>query len=149
MNSEPRKDRWIRLSDLGRRLAAANDNLKGSSRRKQRQHAYRALLAAEDFHGEKFHKRWRGRIYVNAHALDRIRLPGERVLSDLEQDVADLSSKTRHLHRQVNDQGSRIRNLENWRKLTSQYLADVAALEGNESDSKETSNPGRVRACAR
>jgi hypothetical protein len=147
--NEPRNDRWIQLSDLGRRLAGTDEKLKNSSRRTRRQYAYRALRAAEEFHGEKFHKRWRGRIYVNANALDRIRLPEERVLSDLEKNVADLSSKTRHLHRQVNDHGSRLRNLESWRRLTAQYLSDVATLEGNESDSKETSNSGRVRACAR
>ncbi len=106
-------------------------------------------MDAEEFQGESFSKRWRGRIYVNINALDRIRPHDDQALSALEQSVADLNEKTRHLHRQANDHGARIRNLESWRRLTTKYIADSAGLEGAESAPGMTSNPGRVRACAR
>jgi hypothetical protein len=149
MTGEPRKDRWIRLYDLGRALQKNDDGLSALSRRALRQRVYRMVRDAEVFNGERYTKRWRNRLYVNVSAIDRIKPVDDQRLGQLEIHQVEAAAKIRHLERQSNAHGSRIRNLEKWRELTQQYMADVAALQCAENDSTQTAKGARVGAHAR
>jgi hypothetical protein len=147
--NEPRKDRWIRLFELGAILRKTDEDLAKLGRRALRQRVYRMVRTAEDFHGERFTKRWRNRFYVNVSAMDRIKPPDDQRMGQLETNQRDARAKIAKLERQTNAHGARIRNLEKWRELTQRYMADVAALECAENDSEGPVNLGRVRAHAR
>lgn len=149
MTVEPRRDRWIRLYDLGRLLQKNDGALEKLSRRALRQRVHRMVREAEVFHGERYTKRWRNRLYVNVSAIDRIKPIDDQRLGQLEVNQADAAAKLRRLERQSNAHGSRIRNLEKWRELTQRYMADVAELECAENDSRTESPETGVRACAR
>ncbi len=149
MSAEPRKDRWIRLYDLGRILQKSDEELLQLSRRALRQRIYRMVREAEVFHGERYTKQWRNRLYVNVSALDRIKPVDDQRLGQLEINQSNAGAKIRKLERQSNSHGSRIRNLEKWRELTQRYVADVAALQCAENDSKTDAPAGRVGGHAR
>jgi hypothetical protein len=134
--TEPRADRWIRLYDLGVILRKTHTDLQGLSRRVLRQRVYRIVRTAESFHERRFTKLWRGRLYVSVNALDEIKPPDDQRLGQIEINQVDARTKIARLERQSNSHGARIRNLEKWRELTQQYMADVAALECAENDSK-------------
>jgi hypothetical protein len=149
MNAEPRKDRWIRLYDLGCSLRRSDAQLAKLNRQALRKRVLRMVREAEAFHKERFTKQWRNRLYVNVSALDRIKPPDDQRLGQLETHQADARVKISQLERQSNAHGARIRNLEKWRELTQQYMTDVAALQCAENESEPDTKLGRVGGHAR
>lgn len=127
--TEPRRDRWVRLYDLGLLLQKRNSRLADVGRRRLRQYAQRVVKEYEDMHDCRISKLWRGRMYVNVSAIDELVPPDEQVIGGLERAQVDLNAKVRHLERQQNAHGARIRNLEKLQQLTSKYLSDVAGIK--------------------
>lgn len=140
--NEPRRERWIRLYDLGKALQKTTPELAALKRAALRKRVYRMVREAERFHAERFTKTWRNRLYVSVSALDRIKPVDDQRLGQLEMNQALHGQKLRYLERQSNAHGSRIHKLERWRELTQQYMADVAALECVENDSRTDAKAG-------
>jgi hypothetical protein len=138
----PRPDRWVRLYDLGRALQKSDARLMKLGRRALRQRVYRMVRELELFHERSFSRTWRNRLYVSVSAIDRIKPVGDQRLGELETNQAAQGQKLRAVERQTNALGSRVRNLEKWRELTSKYMADVAALECADSDSEPQRRAG-------
>jgi hypothetical protein len=145
----PRPDRWIRLFDLAQSMQKTDARLAKLRRPSLRRAVARMVREAERFHNESFTMMWKSRMYVNVSAIDRIKPLGDRRLGELESGYADVSQKVRHLERQSNAHGSRIRKLERWRELTEGYITACGALDRDESESKAIPNLGGVGAHAR
>jgi hypothetical protein len=131
----PRRDRWVRLYELGQLLQKKDKRLEKLGRRALRQHAHRVVLEFEDMHGERITKKWRSRLYVSVGALDALLPLDEQVISRVERNQAEANQKIKALERQTNAHGSRIRTLERWRELTTEYVANISKLVGLETDS--------------
>lgn len=139
--TEPRKDRWIRLYDLGAILQKSDKRLATLGRSALRKRVLRMVREAEAFHAERFMKQWRNRLYVNVSSLDRIKPVDDQRLGQLETHQAESGQKIRNLERQSNAHGARIRNLEKWRELTQRYVTAVAELQCAENESEPAMNP--------
>lgn len=130
----PRRDRWLSLLDVAALLEKLEPKLSKLNRRERRRWVRRIAQRAERRDAERYTKRVGRELYVSRNAIETLLPWSPEALSELERGLADLAQNQRALQRQVNGQGARIKNLEEWRKLTVEYIARSAGLNGPRSD---------------
>jgi hypothetical protein len=102
--------------------------IKQERRSERRRAALREVRRMEKRQGERYLHR-RGREYVvSVRALENLQRDGEVTLTGIEHSVAELAQIQRVMRRQIQSHGSRIKNLEEWRALTTRYIADCSTL---------------------
>ena len=126
----PRRDRWISMGELADLIEIRNEKLVSMTRRERVRHARRLVRRAERRDTERYTKRIGRGLYVSVRAVETLMAWDPEALSEIERQQGELAQEHRDIKRQVNGHGARIRNLEKWRELTTQYLADVSALDG-------------------
>lgn len=130
MKQKPRRDRWVSYEQLATLAEAIRPELKGLPSKSRRQYARRLVRRVEKLHAERYTKRFGREVLVSVSAIEYLLPPDATTVSALEKSVDELVKKHAELKRQVNGHGARLRNLEDWRKLTGDYLEAVARLNG-------------------
>jgi hypothetical protein len=119
-----RRERWLSLPELADLM-----KLTQPSRAARRRAALRVVRMAEELNRIRISKRVGNKVYVSTVLLENLFPIGDDRIFNVENALADLSQKAKALDRQVQNQGARVGKLERWRKLTTEYLGNAAALE--------------------
>lgn len=128
--SKPRRDRWLSLAELATLLERLHPRLTALNHRERRRWVRRVVQRAERRDAERYTKRVGRELFVSRNALETLMPWSPDTLSGLERNVAELAQNHRGLKRQVNGHGSRLRNLEEWRRLAAEFVARTQSLIG-------------------
>lgn len=103
--------------------------LEGRPRKRQLEMVRRLVRRAERRDAWRFTKRVDGELFVSIAALDALRPVDVETLTAVERSVEALNDKNRGLQRQVNGQGSKLRELE-------ARVANVEEIQGHLADAQ-------------
>ena len=112
------------------------------SRKERRRRALRAVRKMERRQGARYLVRDGKEYLVSVRAFEGMLADNDVSLSGLEKSVAEIGEIQRHMRRQLNGQGARIKELERWRALTTQYLSDCAGGIATQSSHIRTVRSG-------
>lgn len=133
-NRPPRRDRWLSLLEVAALLDSLEPRLSKLSKRERRRWVRRIAQRAERRDSERYTKRVGRELYVSRNAVETLMPWSPEQLSELERNQARLVQNHKALQRQVNGHGARIKNLEEWRRLATAFVASTQALIGPGSD---------------
>lgn len=123
---EPKPERYLSVAEIAELM-----QLKHQRKDERRQYVRRLFRKLEKRDGRKYLHRFgpgRGKYHVSLEAIDQIAPWDPGTLSEIRGGITQLNSAVKTLRRQLNGHGSRIGNLERWRKLTERYLAESAGI---------------------
>lgn len=129
MRPRLRQDRWYTLAELATVLEEKHAKLVGMSRPSRRKHVWRLVRMLERRDGERYSKRVGRALYVSRRLLESLLPLDERVVTAIENSVAEVAQNQRAMRRQLNAHGARISNLEKRQKLADHYLNGIATLD--------------------
>lgn len=116
--------RWLKL-----RAVADLMNVEHPDPHYRVKYVRRLLRRLEERDGTAYLRQFgpaRSNLYVAPEALEQLRPYAPTGYAKLREDIDDVATNVTDLRRQVNGQGARIRNLEEFRKDTAAYLAKWA-----------------------
>jgi hypothetical protein len=113
-----------------------------TSRKERRRRALRAVRKMERRQCARFLVREGKEYVVSVRAFEGMLADNDVSLSGLEKSVAELGEIQRHIRRQLNGHGARLKEIERWRALTTQYLSDCAGEIATQSSQHRARGTG-------